>query len=121
MKPVRQAHPVPPPPSKETRIYERDRVAPDEAGEIQVKQDILQFHRIDPKKGRTVFSDDFSQYGGTSKLLIVIILVALAVGGFFFFRWLGESVTPDEAGFSTGVESVQDGSTENEGLEEDGL
>jgi predicted component of type VI protein secretion system len=130
--PPRKDRPPPKPaPLQETRAHRIDspvrepaRGAPASArdpGDIKVKQDLLQFHRIDPRKGRTVLADEFSQYGGVSRFLILLLLAALAVGGFFFFRWLGETVTPDAAGIDGGVQSVEDQETGSGSPDRDGF
>ncbi len=72
--------------------------------EIRVKQDILQYNRIDPDKNRSFLRNDFSQYGGAIRLLIIAGFIALFVGSFFLFQWLGKEVTPDKLGTNEGVE-----------------
>lgn len=76
--------------------------------DIRVKNDILQFNKIEAKKGRSFLGDDFAQYGGTLRLVAVFLLLALAAASFFFFRWVGSSVTPDEAGSDRGVQAVDE-------------
>lgn len=61
---------------------------------IGVKDKILQFHRIDSKKGQSFLKTDFNQYGGLWRLLILLFFLFLATGIFFLFHWLGSEVTP---------------------------
>lgn len=79
----------------------------DGPGGIRVRERILQFNRQDPRKGRSFLRDDFSQYGGLSRLLLVLLFLALAAGGFFLFRWFGEEVTPSGSG-SGGLEGREE-------------
>ena len=63
-----------------------------------MKQDLLQFHRKDAQKGRSFLKDDFSQIGGTWKLIIVAVLLALCIGVFYLSYTLMFKVTPDGLG-----------------------
>lgn len=74
-----------------------------EMGDIKIKQDILQFHKKDPRKGRSFLFDDFAQYGGLIRLLIGILLIAVVVAVFFLSQWLGETMTPDGMGLDDEV------------------
>ena len=76
--------------------------------DIRVKSEILQFNKIDARKGRSFLGDDFAQYGGTLRLVAIFLLVALAAASFFFFKWVGSSVTPEEAGSDRGVQAVEE-------------
>jgi len=64
-------------------------------GTIKIKQDLLQYNKVDPAKGRSFLSHEFSQYGGTLRLIIILILMALAIGAFYLFQWVGTKTLPD--------------------------
>jgi pSer/pThr/pTyr-binding forkhead associated (FHA) protein len=97
--------PAPPP----TRTVTPSPGAAAQAGSgIQFKEQILQYSRIDARRGRSFLKDDFSQYGGLPRLIAVAALIALALGSFFFFKWLGSEVTPDTMGVDDGVQSVEE-------------
>jgi hypothetical protein len=77
-------------------------------GPIKVKQDILQFHRVDAQKGRSFLKNDFSQIGGPLKWVIVLILVALCVGAFYLSYHLMWKITPDDLGSGTPAATEED-------------
>jgi len=68
------------------------------ADNIKIKQEILQYNKIDADKSRSVMKDDFSQYGGLSRLIIILLFICLAVGSFFVFKWIGQEAMPDDFG-----------------------
>jgi hypothetical protein len=78
------------------------------SSQVEIHQRILQFNRIDAKKGRTFLSNDFSQYGGITRLVLVVVFLGLAVGAFFLFKWMGSEVTPGDPGQGSEIRNGED-------------
>lgn len=76
-------------------ITPRTRPAPQAESSIKIKQDLLQYHKVDPGSGRSILSHDFSQYGGAMRMIIIAALLALAIGAFYLFQWIGTQAVSD--------------------------
>jgi predicted component of type VI protein secretion system len=67
---------------------------PTAAGGVQVRQQILQYHKIDAGKKSGLLKGDISQHHPATRAVVILVILALATGLFFLTKWLTESTMP---------------------------
>ncbi len=67
---------------------------PAAAGGVQVRQDILQYHKIGAGKKTGLLKGDASQHHPATRAIVIVVIIALAAGLFFLTRWITETTMP---------------------------
>lgn len=55
---------------------------------IRIKQQLLQYNKVDPDRERSFLKSDFAQFGGGQRILFIAVLLVVCAGIFWLCKWL---------------------------------
>ncbi len=76
-------------------------------GDVRIRKQVLQYHRIRADKKSSLLGSDFSQHHPFYRFGAILLLIALAVAVFFLIRWLTEETLP--APWESEGDTIRDG------------